>query len=48
MTYLVGIVACAALFVLFGIMKPARGSCGGNCGVCAHACDTPEAEHEHE
>lgn len=50
MTYLIGILVCAALFLLFGLLRPAEAGrgCGGNCGVCSHACDTSEAEHAHE
>lgn len=38
MTYVAGILICAALFMLFGLIRP-RTECNGNsCGGCAGLC----------
>jgi hypothetical protein len=42
---LTAIVAVAALFVLFGLVRP-RGGCTHNCGMCAHTCGSTETDHE--
>lgn len=38
MTYLAGIVICAALFVLFGVVRPRTQCNGASCGACGAAC----------
>ncbi len=50
MTLLAGIVICAALFVLFGMIRP-RTECNGNsCGGCGLSChrrdDFGEPHHD--
>lgn len=41
---LIGILSVAALFALFVLVKP-RAGCGGNCGMCAKACNSSERNH---
>ena len=43
MTYLAGIALCAALFVLFGVVRPRTECTGNGCGACGAAC--PRREH---
>ena len=38
MTYLAGILAFAALFALFGSLRPANRKCASACGQCLLAC----------
>lgn len=33
-----GVVLCAALFILFGLLRPVRGECSSDCGSCTGAC----------
>jgi hypothetical protein len=42
--YLVGALAMAALFTLFGLRAPAEGS--GGCGSCSGECGTCSLDHE--
>lgn len=45
-TTLLGIVAAAALFALFGLLHHDKG-CGGSCGSCAAgSCIRKESSHE--
>lgn len=37
MITLLGILACAALFALFGALHQ-RADCGGSCGACGGVC----------
>jgi hypothetical protein len=48
MSAIIGIGACAALFVLFGILRPAEKGCSSNCGACSHACALSDAEKAHD
>lgn len=38
MTTILGILACAALFALFGVLRQ-RADCGGSCGACGGHCE---------
>jgi hypothetical protein len=38
MTYIAGVVLCAALFMLFGILRPRTECNGSSCGACGAAC----------
>jgi hypothetical protein len=50
MMYLVGILLCAALFVLFGALRPRTECNGGGCGACGGVCsrhdESGESHHE--
>lgn len=38
MTTTLSILGFALLFALFGALRLARPSCGGNCGACSSGC----------
>lgn len=48
MSAIIGIAVCAALFVLFGALRPAEKDCSGNCGACGHACALSDVEKAHD
>jgi hypothetical protein len=47
MTELIAILALAALFVAFGVVRrPAADSCSHDCGSCSQTCDSAESKNE--
>ena len=50
MMYLVGMALCAALFMLFGVVRPRTECNNGSCGGCGLACnrrdESGEPHHE--
>jgi len=50
MNAILGVLACAILFALFGLLRPAEkgGSCTGNCGACGHGCALSDVEKPHD
>jgi hypothetical protein len=39
MAYLTGMLLCAGLFILFGVIRPRTECSGGGCGACGGICD---------
>jgi hypothetical protein len=38
MAYLTGMLLCAGLFILFGVIRPRTECNGGGCGACGGMC----------
>ncbi len=44
MTHVLAILACAAMFAVFGLIAASKAKAGRECGGCSLKCDEPEAE----
>jgi len=44
MSTVAAILIFAALFAVFGLLRPRR-DCGGDCGACLSVCHSKETDH---
>lgn len=48
MTVTLSILGFALLFALYGVLRPGRPGCSGNCGACSSSCAAPTGQDGNE